>query len=308
VNDQQTRSNIPTPKTNGSRAPVQIMAEINRTREEMDETLSAIEQRLTPGQLVDQGLDYLKHSGAREYAANLGSSIKNYPLPSTLAAIGIAWLMAVGNKQPQPSSGPSMGERMQSTKDSLGSSMQSTKDKVGNTMQSAKDSLTSGVQSARERASQLGDTASQLDRAKESWDSIVRDNPLVIGAVGLAIGAVVAALAPRTRTEDELMGETRDDLVDKAKQAGTTKLDQVKDQAKQAASSVKDAAADATKRQADQLGGQKPRDEKPQQDKRMQSVPHDPERRKQAPTAFPAPSAVEIVEDSTKWPASTPKR
>src|SRR3954469_24866098 len=175
------------------------MAEINRTREEMDETLSAIEQRLTPGQLVDQGLDYLKHSGAREYAANLGSSIKNYPLPSTLAAIGIAWLMAVGNKQPQPSSGPSLGERMQSTKDT-----------VGNTMQSAKDSLTSGVQSARERASQLGDTASQqLDRAKESWDSIVRDNPLVIGAVGLAIGAVVAALAPRTRTEDELMGETR---------------------------------------------------------------------------------------------------
>src|SRR3954464_9948693 len=237
------------------------MAEINRTREEMDETLSAIEQRLTPGQLVDQGLDYLKHSGAREYAANLGTSIKNYPLPSTLAAIGIAWLMAVGNKQPQPSSGPSMDERMQSTKDSLGSGMQS-----------AKDSLTSGVQSARERASQLGDTASQqLDRAKESWDSIVRDNPLVIGAVGLAIGAVVAALAPRTRTEDELMGETRDDLVDKAKQAGTTKLDQVKNQAKQAASSVKDAAADATKRQADQLGGQKPRDEKPQQDKRMQS-------------------------------------
>jgi len=304
VNDQQTRSNIPTPKTNGSRAPVQIMAEINRTREEMDETLSAIEQRLTPGQLVDQGLDYLKHSGAREYAANLGSSIKNYPLPSTLAAIGIAWLMAVGNNQPQPSSGPSMGERMQSTKDSLGSSMQSTKDKVGNTMQSAKDSLTSGVQSARERASQLGDTASQqLDRAKESWDSIVRDNPLVIGAVGLAIGAVVAALAPRTRAEDELMGETRDDLMDKAKQAGTTKLDQVKDQAKQAASSVKDAAADATKRQAEHM-----RQEKPGQEKRMQSVPHDPERRKQAPTVFPAPSAVEIVEDSTKWPASTPKR
>src|SRR3954470_16466858 len=136
------------------------MAEINRTREEMDETLSAIEQRLTPGQLVDQGLDYLKHSGAREYAANLGTSIKNYPLPSTLAAIGIAWLMAVGNKQPQSSSassGPSMGERMQSTKDSVGSGMQSAKDSVGSGMQSAKqslasakDTLTSRAQSAKE--------------------------------------------------------------------------------------------------------------------------------------------------------------
>jgi hypothetical protein len=183
---------------NGSstRRPEEILAEIHRTRDEMDHTLQAIEHRLTPGQLVDQGLEYLKNSGAREYVSNLSSSVKTHPLPATLTGIGIAWLMAVGNKQPaQPSSyntGPGIGDRMQS---------------------------------AKERASQIGSSArQQLERARGGWDSMLNEHPLALGAIGLAIGA----MAPRTEKEDQLMGQARDDLLDKAKQAGTEKLEQMK--------------------------------------------------------------------------------
>jgi hypothetical protein len=186
---------------NGTRRPEEILAEIHRTRDEMDHTLQAIEHRLTPGQLVDQGLDYLKNSGAREYVNNLSSSVKTHPLPATLTGIGIAWLMAVGNRQPaQPSSyntGPGIGERMQS---------------------------------AKERASQIGSSArQQLDRARGGWDSMLNEHPLALGAIGLAIGAVVAAMAPRTEKEDRLMGQARDGMLDKAKQAGTEKLEQMKE-------------------------------------------------------------------------------
>jgi hypothetical protein len=193
---------------NGTRRPEEILAEIHRTRDEMDHTLQAIEHRLTPGQLVDQGLEYLKKSGAREYVSNLSGSVKTHPLPATLTGIGIAWLMAVGNKQPsqQPSSAQSglgLGERMQSAKD---------------------------------RASQIGSSArEQLDRARGGWDSMVNEHPLALGAIGLAIGAVVAAMAPRTQKEDELMGQARDDLLDKAKQAGTEKMEQMKQSARPAA-------------------------------------------------------------------------
>ena len=185
---------------NGTRRPEEILAEIHRTRDEMDHTLQAIEHRLTPGQLVDQGLEYLKKSGAHEYVHNLSGSLKTHPLPATLTGIGIAWLMAVGNKPPaQPSSygtGPGIGDRMQS---------------------------------AKERASQLGSSArQQLDRARGGWDSMLNEHPLALGAVGLAIGAVCAAMAPRTAKEDQLMGQARDELLDKAKQAGTEKLEQMK--------------------------------------------------------------------------------
>lgn len=184
---------------NGTRRPEEILAEIDRTRGQMDETLTAIEHRLTPGQLVDQGLEYLKNSGAREYAANLGGSLKNHPLPATLTGIGLAWLMAVGSKPAQPappSSGSGIGERMQS----------------------AKERVSSGVQSARD----------QVDRARNQWDYMMREHPLALGAVGLALGAMVAAMAPRTRQEDELMGEARDRMLDDAKQVASEKLEQAK--------------------------------------------------------------------------------
>ena len=77
----------------------------------------------------------------------------------------------------------------------------------------AKETLSGTAQSARERIS--GAAASAKDtyhRARGGYDSMMRDYPLALGAVGLAIGAVVAAALPRTRREDELMGEQRDRL------------------------------------------------------------------------------------------------
>ena len=51
---------------NGDRSPDEILAGIERTRSELDSTLSAIEHRLTPGQLVDQGLDYLRSARTQD--------------------------------------------------------------------------------------------------------------------------------------------------------------------------------------------------------------------------------------------------
>jgi 2-methylisocitrate lyase-like PEP mutase family enzyme len=75
----------------------------------------------------------------------------------------------------------------------------------------------------------LAAAAQQLERARGGWDSMLNEHPLALGAIGLAIGAVVAAMAPRTEKEDQLMGQARDDLLDKAKQAGTEKLEQMKE-------------------------------------------------------------------------------
>jgi ElaB/YqjD/DUF883 family membrane-anchored ribosome-binding protein len=208
-------------RTNGERRPEQIQAEIDRTRSDMDATLKAIEQRLTPGQLVDQGLDYLRHSGGREFVANLGGSVKQNPLPVTLVGIGLAWLMAAG-KSPRretytdPSATEALAERASGT-------MTQAKEKLG----SAKQQLTDTVQSARERASQLSEASrEQIRRARTSIDYMIEEQPLALGAIGLAVGAVLAAAAPRTRKEDELMGGVRDRLTDDAKELVATKAKQ----------------------------------------------------------------------------------
>lgn len=174
---------------NGSRRPQEIQAEIERTRQHMDGTLSAIEQRLTPGQLVDQGLSYLKNSGGAEFVGNLGDQAKQNPLPVALVGIGLAWLMATrrnpGTQPEYDSSGPGLGERASQAK--------------------AKVSQTA--------SSVLDTTRQQVDRAKDGFDTLMREQPLALGAVGLAIGALAAAFAPRTSPEEQLAGKI-DQMVD----------------------------------------------------------------------------------------------
>lgn len=234
---------------NGERRPEEIQAEIARTRAEMDGTLSAIEHRLTPGQLVDQGLDYMRNSGANEFVSNLGGSVKQNPLPVALVGVGLAWLMALGRNPAQHESSVSSSrlvERARGAMDSLRSSTHST----AGSAHSAMDTLSSGAQSAREQASHLGDAATHRlsrarDQARSGFDSMLREQPLVLGAIGLAIGAVLAAAAPRTRQEDELMGEARDRLAERATEAGKEQMEK----AKQVAGSAMDAATEAVKKE-----------------------------------------------------------
>lgn len=216
---------------NGDRSPDEILAEIERTRSELDSTLSAIEHRLTPGQLVDQGLDYLRHSGANEFARNLGGSVKHNPMPVTLVGIGLAWLMASGRNS-GPSQSWSSGE---SAAGKMSEAAGSAKEKVSR----AGESISQTARAARERLSQAGSGArQQYERVRGGYDSIVREQPLALGAIGIAIGAALAAALPRTRKEDELMGEASERLTEKAKEAGKEQLGKTQEVAKKAAGAV----------------------------------------------------------------------
>jgi ElaB/YqjD/DUF883 family membrane-anchored ribosome-binding protein len=233
-------------KTNGNRRTEEILREIESTRTDMDHTLTAIERKLTPGQLVDQGLDYLRGSGANEFVHNLGGSVKQNPLPVALMGIGLAWLMASGRNGSTGPSGHAMGDWAAGTGSRMSQASGTAKERLGQATDSARErigqarqSLSDTAQSTRERLSRTADSARhQLDRAREGYDWMVREQPLALGAIGVAIGALFAAAAPRTRKEDELMGETRDRLMAQAKDTGKAQLDKAKEVADKAASAA----------------------------------------------------------------------
>ena len=217
-------------KTNGGKRPEEILAEIDRTRDEMDRTLMAIEHRLTPGQLVDQGFDYLRHSGANEFVQNLGGAAKQNPLPVALVGIGLAWLMALGRQPAQRSYDPSMSGP--GLREKAGDAMQSASDTVSSMRERAGETMSS----MRERAGHVTDTARyQWERARGGLDYLVHEQPLALGAVGLAIGAVLGAAAPRTRAEERLMGEASRNLTEKAKEVGSQQLDKAQQAVKEVA-------------------------------------------------------------------------
>jgi ElaB/YqjD/DUF883 family membrane-anchored ribosome-binding protein len=103
--------------------------------------------------------------------------------------------------------GETAGSAYRSAADAAGSAAES----VSATAASAAERLSDAGQGARDRLGRLGDDA------REGIGWMLREQPLVLGAIGVAVGAAIGALLPGTEAEDRLMGETRDRLADQAR-------------------------------------------------------------------------------------------
>jgi hypothetical protein len=79
-----------------------------------------------------------------------------------------------------------------------------------------------------------------VEEGSTQFMTTLREQPLLVGAAAIAIGAAIGAVLPATQRENELMGKTRDRLRDKAADLG----DDVVDRAKHVAQSAMQAADD----------------------------------------------------------------
>jgi ElaB/YqjD/DUF883 family membrane-anchored ribosome-binding protein len=258
-----------------TRQPERIESEIEQTRAEVSSTIDAIQRKLTPGQLMDQAVDYLRTSAPADFGNNLSRSIRENPLPVALIGVGVAWLMMSGQQggtrrfarngqyggamPAAPASGEGGVHRATAA---VGDAGRKVKDKLsevtsraGDMMSSARERVAGAGSDARARMSELGGrTREQVDRARGTMSHMLEAQPLVMGAFGIALGAALGASLPPTRREDELMGGARDDVVQGARQAVQEQADAVQDSVQR----VAETARQETSRRAEDAGMSSP--------------------------------------------------
>jgi len=71
-----------------------LQREIDTDRQRIEARIDAIQERMSPGQLVDEVIAYAKGSGGADYITNLGKAVKANPLPVALMGVSLAWLVA----------------------------------------------------------------------------------------------------------------------------------------------------------------------------------------------------------------------
>jgi hypothetical protein len=99
------------------------------------------------------------------------------------------------------------------------------------------------------------------------FQRLLQDNPLALGLVFFALGAIIGLLLPETQKENELMGEKRDQLLDRGREvvedlrhragavvetaqtAAQEALDSVKDEAREAVTAAVDTIKDSAQQQ-----------------------------------------------------------
>jgi ElaB/YqjD/DUF883 family membrane-anchored ribosome-binding protein len=244
--------------------PAALEQEAMRTRRQIDETVHEIEHRLSPGQLLDQVLGTVREHGG-ELGRNHGGQIKDNPAALVLTGVGLAWLtLGQGRAARRESNASPMYSYSETSRTAAGDSSPSTASSVKSSIEGAANSVKDAASATKERyrdakhsvadtahkgkakiqdaklhlhesAHQLSDRARyRMERSSQQAKDLYDDHPLLIGGLGLALGAALGAWLPHTETEDELVGERSDDIADKLKAEASDQYDHVRDKAKRA--------------------------------------------------------------------------
>ena len=159
--------------------------ELAARRERVSQLIGALEKKVSAGELLGHGGDLAKQ---------FGRTAKEHPVPSLVAAAGLAWLYAVKDQRPGEH-GAGEGK------------LHGLKDKTHAAGDAIRNRTHAGMEGARH---------------------LLEDNPAAAGAIAIGVGALLGALIPPTRKEDELWGETRDRLAERARELSARAAEQAR--------------------------------------------------------------------------------
>ncbi len=200
----------------------------------------------TMGDVTGRAGSVVKDSGT-----SVWQYVREHPIPIALICAGVGMLTLRRNK---PSWYDNEDEGYETGTSAADTSSGNLTDKAQAAVAGATGMLGSATSTVRSAASTAADTTrNQLNRvtegarrgartASDGFTSKFQENPLTIGVVALAAGALVGLTMPASDIEREYLGGTRDQLLDQAKSAAHDAVEKVQRVAGEAGRTLKDAA------------------------------------------------------------------
>lgn len=240
-----------------ARDPAALERQADEIRANMDRTLGALERKFSPEQLIDRSLGYFREHGG-ELRQTLGATMRNNPIPIALTLAGVTWLVASSYNKRQP---PGQDLQSRFARSGVGQKLQAR-------ASTARGRLHSAADSARQRFSrsssseEFGDYDTAYDtsaydtsygepskssrfsstlhsardkaglRARQAQDrlyTMLEEQPLVLGALAVAVGAMIGTLIPSTQYENRVLGQARDRALTKAQQLGEQQYEHLRE-------------------------------------------------------------------------------
>jgi len=197
-----------------------------------------------------------------EFVRDLGDAARRNPLSAALIGAGAVWLFAShspsGTDFVRRTGIDRLPDRAREAWEGTGSNLRAGAEMVRDTASGAADAVFDRGNEAANLAMQAGKRLSRtasdyaedlperaanlLDDVRGGMSDLFRSQPLAIGAVGLAIGAAIAASFPTTETEAEYLGETSDFVKDRASAIAGQQVERATEVGKKVAEAVADEA------------------------------------------------------------------
>ena len=192
------------------------------------------------------------------------NTFTNNPVPTVLIGLGLYWLFKDGaepsrqtkgrrrsdhtpwrnsEKEFQPSMDEQVTEKFRSAKDALQGQVSEWKDEANHQAHELKEQASQRAREWKEGAGQKmeevkGYLQEQGAVVRGEFNHLLDNNPLTVGAVMVALGAVVATAIPASRKEDQWMGNSRDRVMKAVNSRVESTVEEVKQKTGQVAEKV----------------------------------------------------------------------
>ncbi len=264
--------------SSSSETPAQAEAEAETARAGLVNTLNQLRENLKPSNMMDEVMTSAKVN-ATAITDQVWDTARRNPFPALMIGAGLAMILGVGTRYAAPGSrrvsrpsaaqipDPTLGHDAEpefrrhiarapsSTVRTGGSSLPSSAAQLaqrGSTLlDTANERLSDVASRGAARLSKVYSSAKRSDAMSWSnrnvgmtFNHLIEEQPLILAAVGVALGAAIGAALPNTQAEDSLMGETSGSVRTAAQGLVQDQLTQAKAAASHAVADIKQSVAD----------------------------------------------------------------
>lgn len=184
-----------------------------------------------------------------DFIHDLGDAVRQNPLSAALIGMGVLWLFT-GSRPVERVADFARNTDLDRLPNAAGgaldaarSTLRSGTEVVGERVASVQGAMRDGGADAVDNATRYGreyaDSASEyvsslpgtgaeiFDTVRSNLSDVFRAQPLALGAIGIAIGAGIAAVLPATELEADYLGEASDAAREKATEFAAEQTDRV---------------------------------------------------------------------------------
>jgi len=251
-----------------TKTSAELEREVEDARGRIDQTVEALKDKMQPKEMFDEATKMMG-GASNKVLTTAVEQLRENPIPIALIGLGVAWL-AISQTKRHATGGSGyqaagyyptyegydedeglrakVKAKAEAAKAKLAETAERAKARLADAQHQAADGVASArgkagdyAHKAQEKAGQYAhlaqEKAGEYSRvARQRFDETLESEPLVIGAIGLAVGAAIGAALPSTPIERRYIGPARAKVADRAKAS----LDDVKDVAQRAYGQVKD--------------------------------------------------------------------
>jgi ElaB/YqjD/DUF883 family membrane-anchored ribosome-binding protein len=260
--------------------PDRVKAEIRaKAREQIHEAKDNVKRK------ARDTMRNVEH-GVTDAGRGIWATIRENPLPAGMVGFGLAWMIANrrGGDEPRErdhetySTGPAVTasagaqltgdeadadskgirekaaevvdqatDRIGDAQEAVGDWAHDQQERVGSWAHDKQERVGSWAHEKKDRIGELAqETRHRARSAERRVEDSMRENPLAAGAVVLAMGVAAGLIVPESQREHELMGRSRDRVLDKAEDAARRAAEKVHD-------TVRDKAGETARHAVDEV-------------------------------------------------------